>query len=198
MPIKTNREYRSAEVFQPTEEKEFRVKGYASTFKPYLLWKDPDGTELYERIVPTAFDNADMSDVIFQRDHSGEVYARQSNGTLAVSTDEHGLYIEADLGKTANARSMYEAITAGMYTQMSFAFTVKADHYERETRTRVIDAIEKVYDVSAVSIPANPDTEISARSYFEGVIEAEKRESLEAEKKERQKRIIKILTLIGD
>ena len=84
-----------------------------------------------------------------------------------------------------------------MVTQMSFAFTVAADYFDRDTRTRVITAIKRVYDVSAVSFPANPDTEISARSYFNGVIEMERAERLEAEKRERQKRKIKILTEVN-
>ena len=57
------------------------------------------------------------------------------------------------------------------------------DSYDRDTRTRTILKIAKVYDVSAVSIPANADTDISARSYFDGVIEREQQERLERRKK---------------
>lgn len=79
---------------------------------------------------------------------------------------------------------------------MSFAFTVAEDHYDKATHTRVIDRIAKVYDVSPVSFPANPSTElsVSTRDYFNGVIEAEKAERLEREKREIQKKKIKILT----
>ena len=66
---------------------------------------------------------------------------------------------------------------------MSFAFTVGEDEYDRKTHTRTISRITKVYDVSAVSIPANPYTDISARSYFDGVIESEKQELLLRQKK---------------
>jgi phage head maturation protease len=59
----------------------------------------------------------------------------------------------------------------------------KRGKYNKDTRTRTILKIKKVYDVSAVSIPASNDTEISARSYFDGVIEAEKQELLERKKK---------------
>ena len=51
--------------------------------------------------------------------------------------------------------------------------------------------IKKVYDVSAVSYPANADTDISARSYFDGVIEAERREALA-----RKAQILKIKLMI--
>jgi phage head maturation protease len=80
---------------------------------------------------------------------------------------------------------MYEEIETGMYDQMSFAFVVKEDSYDRETHTRTIRQIAKMYDVSAVSFPANPGTDIgvATRSYFDGVIEAERAERLEREAK---------------
>lgn len=86
---------------------------------------------------------------------------------------------------------MYEDIETGNYQQMSFSFVVAEDHFDKDTKTRVIDRIKKVYDISAVSFPANPGTEIgiSYRDYFNGVIEAEKAERLEAEKRKLQLRL---------
>lgn len=172
---KSEREYRSMaiEIRQDGEGPSFLVEGYASTFAPYKLI-EIDGEDYNERIEPNAFDDADMSDVVFRVDHEGPVYARASAGTVQLDIDEHGLRQITDLSKTQRARDLFEDIRAGNYPQMSFAFTVGADHYEAETRTRVIDSISKVFDVSAVTWPANPDTELHARDYFEGVIEAEK------------------------
>ena len=196
MPVKPNREYRIAAPFRAVEGEEYRVEGYASTFTPYVMY-EIEGETYSERIERGAFENADMRDVIMQFDHEGMVFARRSNDSLKLNVDEHGLHVVADLSRTADARNLYEAISTGMVTQMSFAFTVAADYFDKDTRTRVITAIKRVYDVSAVSIPANPDTEISARSYFNGVIEKERAERLEAEKRERQKRKIKILTEVN-
>ena len=70
---------------------------------------------------------------------------------------------------------------------MSFAFTVAEVHYERGSHTRVIDRIAKVYDVSPVSFPANPNTYLVARSYIDGEIEKERAERLAAEERERVK-----------
>ncbi len=186
--IRNNCEYRNLEIRREKreagEEPDYKVRGHASTFEPYLLWSDGQ-TEVYEKIDPHAFDEADMSDVIFLYNHDGMVYARQKNGSLEISTDDHGLLVEADLSGTQAARDMYEAIDSGLIDQMSFAFTVKDDELDRETHTRIIHRIGKVYDVSAVSIPANPGTDIaavSARSYFDGVIEAERAERLAREK----------------
>ena len=190
------REYRSMEMrVLDNEEVSYRVEGYASTFERYKLFED-EGTEYFEQIDPRAFDEADMSDAVFRIDHEGPVYARTSAGTVEIWVDEHGLAQRTDLSKTQKARDLFEDIKAGNYPKMSFAFTVAEDHYDRATHTRIIDRIAKVFDVSPVSFPANPTTElsVSTRDYFNGVIEAEKAERLERERREAQKQRIRILT----
>jgi len=137
-----------------------------------------------ERIDPHAFDECDMSDVLFLYNHEGRVLARQKNGTLTLSVDEHGLKVCADLGSTEHSRAMCEEIRIGLIDQMSFAFTVADEHMERATHTRVIDRMRKLYDVSAVSVPANPTTAIACRSAIDGEIERIKAERLEAEQRE--------------
>ena len=197
--MKQNREYRSMELKienrQEGDEPSFFVEGYASTFDPYKLL-EIDGVDYYERIEPTAFDDADMSDVVFRIDHEGKVYARTSAGSVELWTDEKGLGQRTDLGRTQRARDLYDDIAAGNYPQMSFAFVVAEDHFDSDTNTRVIDRIAKVFDVSPVSFPANPNTSLSVatRDYFNGVIEMEKAERLEREKREAQKLKIKILS----
>ena len=165
-------------------EKSYRVQGYASTFEPYKLFDD-DGIEFFERIAPDAFNDADMTDVVFLRDHEGRVLARTKNGAITLSVDNFGLFSDTDLGLTEASREMYEDIQTGNYSQMSFSFVVAKDHYEEEARkvTRVIDKIRKVFDVSAVAFPANPSTNIGVayRSLFNGVIERREAERLKAE-----------------
>lgn len=190
--IRTEREYRTFKIntekreLAEGEQKDYKVRGYASTFDVYTLWKDPDtGNEYREQIDPDAFSDADMSDVIFQYNHSGMVYARVKNGSLTLSVDSRGLYIEADLGLTTQSRELFEAIDSGLVDQMSFAFIVAEDEYDKKTRTRHIRRFSKIYDVSAVDIPANPNTDISAvsaRNFLDGVIEAEKAERLEEQR----------------
>ena len=108
------------------------------------------------------------------------------------SLDDHGFFIAADLSKSAAAKEMYGEIDEGLVTKMSWAFTISEESYNAETRTRTILKVKKVYDVSAVSIPANDGTEISARSYLDGVIEAEKQEKLERQRQQRKKDSIKL------
>ena len=197
MPFCKDREYRAlvsfgAEKKDDKEEKSYKVSGYASTFDTYTLF-EVDGIEYKERIDSHAFDDADMTDVIMQYDHAGRVFARTSNGTLTVSVDERGLKIEADLSTTEASRELYDEIAAGLIIKMSFAFKVADEHYDSNSHTRVIDSIAKVFDVSAVSIPANENTEIFARSaFFDGVIEKEKAERLEQTRKETERRKLKL------
>lgn len=198
--MKQDREYRSMELRalppEEGEEKRYIVEGYASTFDPYTLMT-LDGVDYKEKIEPTAFDEADLTDVVFRLEHEGRVYARSSAGTVELSTDEHGLAVRVDLSKTPTARDVFADIEAGNYPKMSFAFTVAddGDAYDKATHTRTISRIAKVFDVSPVSFPANPGTElsVSTRAYLDGVIEMEKAERLEAERRDRQRQAIKIL-----
>jgi len=175
------------------------VEGYATTFnQPYTLWED-DGYRVIEQIDRNAFEKTDMTDVIMQYDHEGRVFARVSNGTLELKADEHGLLVRADLGGTEIGRQLYEEIKGGYTSKMSFGFTVEDD--ERliteadgvETILRTITGIRKLYDVSAVSLPANNATEISARAYCEGVIAEAAEERRAAAERDVRKRKIRIL-----
>ena len=200
------RQYRNIDVSsferRAEEDGEMRVSGYATVFNtPYVLWSY-DGYTVREQIAPEAFDDCDMTDVIMQYDHEGRVFARTSNDTLDVETDRKGLRIDARLDGTELGRQVYEEIDGGYTTKMSFGFKVKEDKREvtedRENGTvdvlRTITKMSKLYDVSAVSLPANDATSISARSYSEGVIEELKEEIRKAEEIRKQKQRIKILT----
>ena len=201
MAIKNDRQYRMIQLpemqFRAVEDEEqpFMVEGYATTYDdPYTLF-EYDGIKYQEKISRDALAGADMGDVIFLYNHEGMVFARQSNGTLELSSDDRGLHVRADLGSTEDSRRMFESIKAGLVTQMSWAFTIANDDYDEETHTRTITSVKKVYDVSAVSIPANPNTDISARDYWNGVISVEqekRRRDLErAEQIERIKNNLK-------
>jgi len=204
--LREGRTYRDMEVrIADQAEDSYTVEGYATTFdQPYRLGKIGD-TTVYEQVERSAFDNTDMDDVIMQYDHEGRVFARRSNGTLELETDDHGLKVRANLGGTEIGRQLYEEIKGGYTNKMSFGFTVadskrskSEDDGGNKVVTRTITAISKLYDVSAVSLPANNATEISARADSEGVI-AEVLEEVEMEQRQRAEReklilSIKILT----
>ena len=190
MPQKNDREYRNIAGNLAPQEDEKRVTGYATTFGvPYKLYGS-NSYEIWEVIDKNAFDKTDMDDVIMQYDHEGRVFARTRNNTLALRSDEHGLLIDADLGGTELGRQLYEEIKGGYTDKMSFGFTVRGDKWEDEMidgvqkSTRTITDIGKLYDVSAVSIPANDSTSLSVRSLTDGAIERLKAERLEQERVE--------------
>ena len=197
--INNGREYRKMEL-NIQEPDSYNVRGYATTFnEKYTLW-DFEDFRLDEQIDPHAFDECDMRDVIFQYDHEGRVFARTSNDTLKLTPDAHGLEVNAYLGGTEIGRNLFEEIKGGYTSKMSFGFHVEADEIKEEEvdgkviYTRTIMKINKLYDVSAVSLPANDGTEISARSLKDGAIA-----KLEAErllKAERKKAIEELKTKI--
>ena len=200
--VKNDREYRNMtmevrEAVDGDENQKKIVVGYASTFdEPYKLFSG-DGWEYWETVDRTAFDETDMSDVIMQYDHRGRVFARTRNNTLRVEPDEKGLFIEADLGGTEIGRELYEEISGGYTDRMSFGFTVTGESEDKEQNdagiwiyTRHITKVGKLYDVSAVSIPANDGTSITADAVTrsigdltDGVIERIQAERLEEEKR---------------
>ena len=202
MAVKSDREYRdmtmeirSAENEEVEQEERKVVKGYASTFnEPYTLYEDDDWR--FDEVVDSrAFDNTDMSDVIMQYDHEGRVFARMSNNTLTVVPDEKGLLIEADLGGTELGRQLFEEIKGGYTNKMSFGFTVDGEERRdiknadgKTVTVRTITSVRKLYDVSAVSLPANDATSISVRTLTDGEIERIRAERLEAEALELRRR----------
>ena len=210
MPNKTDREYRSMmlaieERAEGEEQERMVVSGYASTFdEPYKLWED-ESVEVWEKVDRSAFDETDMSDVIMQYDHAGRVFARIRNNTLTVSPDEKGLFISADLSGTDIGRSLYQEIAGGYTDRMSFGFTVDEDIREivndrtsgKSIVTRTITKVGKLYDVSAVSLPANPGTSISAR-FLDGAIEEARAERLKAQElAEKREQIMKRAEALG-
>ena len=206
MPAKENREYRNltveARAIEDQGDERQIVTGYASTFdEPYVLY-DGDGWKYLEVVDRGAFDDTDMSDVIMQYDHRGRVFARTRNNTLTVTPDDKGLFIEADLGGTEIGRELYEEIRGGYTDRMSFGFTVNGE-YEESRKTdegiriyiRHITSVQKLYDVSAVSLPANDGTSIEADAttrsignLTDGVIERIQAERLEEQRIELERR----------
>lgn len=201
---KSDREYRNMVMEIPTAEEGTAeeskiVRGYASTFnEPYTLYED-DNWRFNEVVDANAFANTDMSDVIMQYDHEGRVFARKSNNTLTVTPDNKGLLIEANLGGTELGRQLYDEIEGGYTNKMSFGFTVDGedildtkDEDGKALTVRTITSVRKLYDVSAVSLPANDATSISVRSLTDGEIERIRAERLEAEERELARKRIEV------
>lgn len=168
---------------------ELAVEGKACSFNDETVLYSYGNYEARELIDPKAFENCDMSDVIFNYNHSGRVYARTRNNTLSLEVKEDGLYMKAVLrADDQGHKELYDDISTGTIDRMSFAFHVNDSKWEYEEKDgteidrRTILAIDKLYDVSAVDIPAYDTTSISARSQFSAVSEKRTAESREAER----------------
>ena len=196
--LKNERQIRALQAFTPVTakriESDYYAEGYATTYEPYVLWEDGEGP-IYERFERGCFAKCDLSDVIYQLNHQGTVMARQSNGSLIVEPDDTGLFVAVDLGRTAAARTHHEEIGAGMITKMSWGFITGDYYFDKATRTIVHRTVKKVFDVSGVSIPANQNTEINARSWADGVIDLAARS--EAELDERRRRLRLKIQILG-
>ena len=181
--FKNNSQMRYMPIFDVNSENKlidtnYYIEGYAARYEPYVLFNDGE-YDYYEQFDRSCFANCDMTDVIFLYDHAGKVLARLSNDTLIVEPRDEGLFFAADLGKTEAARTLYDEICAGMVTKMSWRFAIGDYDFNPKTRTFTHHTVKKIYDVSAVSIPANNNTEINARSWANGVISLRARRDAE-------------------
>ena len=181
--FKNNSQIRYMPIFGVNSENKlidtnYYIEGYAARYEPYVLFNDGE-YDYYEQFDRSCFANCDMTDVIFLYDHAGKVLARLSNDTLIVEPRDEGLFFAADLGKTEAARTLYDEICAGMVTKMSWRFAIGDYDFNPKTRTFTHHTVKKIYDVSAVSIPANNNTEINARSWADGVISLRARRDAE-------------------
>lgn len=188
---KLNREIRMRD-FENQSDESMILEGYAAMYdQPTVLYK-VDGIEYKEVIQRGAFDNTDFKDCCLKYNHSGDVpiLARTRGDSLKINPDDRGLYFRAKLFDTNVARDVYKLVREGALDKASFAFNIapNGDRYDRETRTRTITDIEKVWDCSIVDIPAYESTSVQARSFFE--LEREK-ELLESREREEQKKEIR-------
>lgn len=143
------------------------------------------GGKFIEVIDRNALNGCDLSDVSLLVNHDGNSLplARTTSSTLSLSVDNIGLAIRAKLDVENNplAKVLYSAVSRGDCRGMSFAFTVadggdKWQGLDTTMPTRVIKRIKKIYECSAVTLPAYPQTDLQARAkeILQGAFEKEK------------------------
>lgn len=161
-----------------SEEKELWVEGRAVSFNSPTVLFEFEGIEYKEQIDDRAFQECNMSDVIFNYNHSGKVMARTRNNTLQLEVREDGLWIRARLDGTEEGQKLYQEIQGGYIDRMSFQFTIQEEAYDSVNHMWTVRKVKRLYDVSAVDIPAYNDTSIEARKNL----------LLEADAQEKRKR----------
>lgn len=169
------------------------IEGVACVFDTETTLFECDGIEYKEKVDKNAFKDADISDVIFNYNHGGRVYARTRNASLHLEVKEDGLYTTINLNpEDEGHKELYRDIKSGLIDKMSYAYTVADQSYDVDLHLRTVLKIKKLYDVSAVDIPAYDSTSISARSILDlEKAEMEKLENdiLKEKKMQRNKRI---------
>lgn len=160
------------------------ISGHAAVFNQ--LSEDLGGYR--EKIQPGAFaDTIKGGDVRALWNHDPNfILARTKSGTLRLAEDNTGLKIDADLPDTTFARDLLKSIDRGDVDQMSFGFMVLPDgsswRMEEGTLVRTLLKVE-LFDVSPVTFPAYPQTDVSARAELRTIAQAKLKE-LAAESKE--------------
>ena len=156
-------------------EEEKRLVGYGAVIEKGTVICNIDGLDYYEIIDRNAFKNTDFSQCCLKYNHSNSypIVARVKNNSLSLSIDNIGLKYEARLLNTSSANDLYISVQEGLLDKSSFSFTVKRFNYDKQSRTRRILEIDKVFDVSVVDIPAYNDTSVQARNFFEEMKEKE-------------------------
>lgn len=143
-----------------------KITGYAAVFNKL----SDDLGYFREKIQPGAFKNTIKADDIraLWNHDSNYILGRNRSGTLSLSEDDHGLKIEIDPPDAQWARDLMTSIERGDVDQMSFGFRTITDSWQLVDGEDIRTLIEvKLFDVSPVTFPAYPDTEVGLRSLEE-------------------------------
>ena len=180
------------------EENKMIVEGYAIVFDEETLIGDEE-RGFIEVIDKNALKETNMKDVPFKYNHNDVtlILARTRNGSLSLEVDEKGLKIRAELIDTTSNVDIYKSIVAGLLDKMSFAFTVKSQSWDRSGKIpkRTITAIDRLFDVSVVDLPAYDQTSIQASARSLELVETELKALDDAENLERRQVLAKRIKL---
>ena len=176
------------------ENNKMIVEGYAIVFDEETLIGDEE-RGFIEVIDKNALASTNMKDVPFKYNHNDTtlILARTRNGSLSLEVDEKGLKIRAELIDTTSNVDIYKSIVAGLLDKMSFAFTVKSQSWDRSGKIpkRTITAIDRLFDVSVVDLPAYDQTSIQASARSLELVETELKALDDAENLERRQILAK-------
>lgn len=169
---------------EDTDDGKMEIKGYAAVFN------SPETYGYTEIIAPTAFDGADMSDVVLRYNHNDSfmVLARTRNKSLKLEVDEKGLFMDATLqDNITEHRNIFNAVKSELIDKQSFAFTVEEDEYDYDSDTRTITRIGKLFDVSVVDQPFYNATDVSVARDINNSEFLARREEIRKEHEEKEK-----------
>jgi HK97 family phage prohead protease len=154
------------------EDGTMTLRGYAAVFNEASV-----PLPFIETIAPGAFRKtlSETPDVRLLINHEGLPLARTKNGTLTLTEDDRGLYMDAVIADTNEGRDLYKLVERGDVDQMSFAFRVIRQKYNEDRSQRTLTEVSLADgDVSVVTYPAYPTTSVEAREALRKAIDAVK------------------------
>jgi HK97 family phage prohead protease len=152
------------------EDGVMRLSGYAAVFNDASV-----PLPFKERIAPGAFRKTltELPDVRLLINHEGLPLARTKNDTLTLTEDERGLRFDAELADTQEARDIYTLVNRGDVDQMSFAFRVIRQNWNKDKSERTLTEVSlSDGDISVVTYPAYPTTSVEARQKIASALDA--------------------------
>lgn len=147
------------------------LEGYALKFNSLSNVMRSGKIHFREIISPGALENADLSNVVAYFNHDKNQVIGRLGANMQLETDNIGLRFKIDLPDTQLSRDLKAQISSGIINQCSFGFTLgdNATKWEKSTEdgvdyVRTINQFKVIRDVSVVTNPAYPDTEVHVRS----------------------------------
>lgn len=206
MQKKTNRnEYRFDARFEVRAEekkeggKKLILRGYPIVFNEETKIYDYWYGEIREKILATALDGTDLSNVYLITGHNPEpdkVLGR--NGVnMRLEVDDTGLFFECELPNTQHARDIYNLIESGLVDGMSFGFTC-GDEVNTSTMERTITHIDELFEISITPFPAYKQASVVVQDEEARKAETEEQEKLDKEKAEKQEKTAKEMEELFD
>ena len=145
------------------------IEGYALKFDRQSEIMGSGELSFREHIAPHALDNADMSNVVALFNHDQNQVLGRTGVNLELTVDETGLKYRLTPPDTQLGRDLLENVRQGIISQSSFAFTIAPDKDAQKWQKssergvkyeRTINNIDHLFDVSPVTTPAYPETEV--------------------------------------
>lgn len=149
------------------EDGKTMVEGHAAVFNE--MSENLGGFR--EIIHEGAFDDVLEDDVRALFNHDSNLILGRSPKTLNLSVDSRGLVFKYESPDTTYARDLLVSLERGDVTQSSFGFRISSvdgsewvEDEETGALTRHIKKISRLFDVSPVTFPAYPQTDVAKRS----------------------------------
>lgn len=143
--------------------KKLVVRGYPILFNVETEIRNSWGDTYKEEIAPEAVEVEMLREMFLFAHHDTSKVLGRSGVNVRFEKDETGVFMEAELPNTQEARDVYNLVDAGILDGMSFGFTVDSQEYSRSENKVRITKFGEIYEASIVSFPAYKEASVVAK-----------------------------------